>query len=156
MRFRLPGILPGLAKASCRIRPMLELSTVRGQPEKLRQALESRGLPPSLLEGFLQRDEERRRAITEVESLKAERNRANAEIGRLKKAGGDASAVLEKMKEVSSRIKELDATTGADPSWRYLPTARVSCTWRTTIAFAWAEMGLPVLPIPDTIFPACG
>ena len=91
---------------------MLELSLVRGQPEKLRQALESRGLPPSLLEGFLQRDEERRRAITEVESLKAERNRANAEIGRLKKAGGDASAVLEKMKEVSSRIKELDKRAG--------------------------------------------
>jgi seryl-tRNA synthetase len=91
---------------------MLELSLVRGQPEKIRRALETRGLPATLLEDFLRRDEERRRAITEVESLKAERNRANAEIGRLKKEGGDAAAVLEKMKAVSARIKDLDKRAG--------------------------------------------
>ncbi|MGH9805044.1 MAG: serine--tRNA ligase, partial [Candidatus Acidiferrales bacterium] len=91
---------------------MLELSILRAQTEKVRRALESRGLPAALLEDFLLRDEERRRAITEVESLKAERNRANAEIGRLKKEGGDASAVLEKMKDVSARIKERDKRAG--------------------------------------------
>ena len=51
---------------------MLELSLVRAQPEKVRHALENRGLSSGLLEDFLRRDEERRRAITEVESLKAE------------------------------------------------------------------------------------
>lgn len=91
---------------------MLELSLVRGQPEKVRRALENRGLPAALLEDFLRRDEERRGAITEVESLKAERNRANAEIGRLKKEGGDVTAVLEKMKEVSARVKGLDKRAG--------------------------------------------
>ena len=91
---------------------MLELSFVRAHPEKVRRALENRGLPGELLEDFLRRDEERRRAITEVESLKAERNRANAEIGRLKKEGGDATAVLEKMKDVSARIKGLDQRAG--------------------------------------------
>ena len=91
---------------------MLELSFVRAHAEKVRRALENRGLPGELLEYFLRRDEERRRAITEVESHKAERNRANAEIGRLKKEGGDATAVLEKMKDVSARIKGLDQRAG--------------------------------------------
>ena len=91
---------------------MLELSLVRAQPEKVRHALENRGLSSGLLEDFLRRDEERRRAITEVESLKAERNRANAEIGQLKKEGRDVSAVMERMKEVSARIKELDKHAG--------------------------------------------
>ncbi|MGH9862747.1 MAG: serine--tRNA ligase [Candidatus Acidiferrales bacterium] len=87
---------------------MLELAYLRTQAERVRKALDGRGAPPDDFAQLLQLDEQRRKAITEVEALKAERNRANGEIGRLKKEGGDASALLEKMKELSARIKELD------------------------------------------------
>ncbi len=87
---------------------MLELAYLRSSAERVRKALDDRGAPPADFAQLLQLDEQRRKAITEVEALKAERNRANAEIGRLKKEGGDASALLEKMKELSARIKELD------------------------------------------------
>jgi seryl-tRNA synthetase len=87
---------------------MLELAYIRKNPERVRKALADRGLPAAELEEFLQRDEQRRKALTEVEALKAERNRASGEIGRLKKEGKDASAAMEQMKELAGRIKELD------------------------------------------------
>jgi seryl-tRNA synthetase len=87
---------------------MLELAHVRKNPDRVRKALADRGLPPASLGDFLQQDEVRRQALTEVEALKAERNRASGEIGRLRKEDRDASAVMEQMKEVSARIKELD------------------------------------------------
>src|SRR5574341_1287952 len=88
---------------------MLELAYVREHFDQVRKGLESRGFPLGELDNFLQLDQQRRKAITDVEALKAERNRANAEIGRLKKEGKDASAVMEQMKQVAARTKELDA-----------------------------------------------
>ncbi len=88
---------------------MLELAHVRENFDQVRKGLESRGFPGAELDTFLQLDQQRRKAITDVEALKAERNRANAEIGRLKKEGRDASAVMEQMKQVAARTKELDA-----------------------------------------------
>ncbi|MGH9778438.1 MAG: serine--tRNA ligase [Candidatus Acidiferrales bacterium] len=88
---------------------MLELAYLRDNADRARAALESRGFPPAELDAFLQRDSQRRKAITEVEQLKAERNRANAEIGRLKKEGKDASTFMAQMKETAARIKQLDA-----------------------------------------------
>jgi len=89
---------------------MLELAYVREHAERVRKSLADRGLPEAELHEFLARDELRRKALTEVETLKAERNRANAEIGRLKKERGDASPLLARMKELSARIKELDSS----------------------------------------------
>jgi seryl-tRNA synthetase len=88
---------------------MLELAYLREHADRVRQALESRGYSSAELGEFFQRDEQRRKAITEVEQLKAERNRANAEIGRRKKEGQDAAALMAKMKDIAARIKQLDA-----------------------------------------------
>ncbi|HSC77099.1 MAG TPA: serine--tRNA ligase [Candidatus Acidoferrales bacterium] len=88
---------------------MLELAHVRENFDQVRKALESRGLADLDLNNFLLLDQQRRKAITDVEALKAERNRANAEIGQLKKEGKDASAVMEQMKQAAARTKELDA-----------------------------------------------
>ncbi len=88
---------------------MLELAHVREHFDQVRKALESRGFPGAELESFRALDQQRRKAITDVEALKAERNRANAEIGRLKKEGKESSAVVEKMKQMAARTKELDA-----------------------------------------------
>ncbi len=87
---------------------MLELAYVREHLDRVRKSFRDRGLEGAGLDEFVVRDQERRDAITQVETLKAERNRASGEIGRLKKEGQDASALMAQMKETSARIKQLD------------------------------------------------
>ncbi len=87
---------------------MLELAYLRENADRARKALEGRGYSSAELNEFFLRDQQRRKAITEVEQLKAERNRANAEIGRLKKEGKDASALMAQMKDIAARLKQLD------------------------------------------------
>ena len=87
---------------------MLELAYVREHLERVKKSFRDRGLGGAALDEFVARDQERRDAITQVETLKAERNRASGEIGRLKKEGQDASALMAQMKETSARIKQLD------------------------------------------------
>ena len=87
---------------------MLELAYVREHLERVKESFRDRGLEGAELDEFVVRDQERRDAITQVETLKAERNRASGEIGRLKKEGRDASALMAQMKETSARIKQLD------------------------------------------------
>ncbi len=87
---------------------MLELAYVREHLERVKKSFRDRGLEGAGLDEFVARDQERRDAITQVETLKAERNRASGEIGRLKKEGQDASALMAQMKETSARIKQLD------------------------------------------------
>ncbi len=87
---------------------MLELAYVREHLERVKKSFHDRGLGGAELDEFVARDQERRDAITQVETLKAERNRASGEIGRLKKEGQDASALMAQMKETSARIKQLD------------------------------------------------
>ena len=87
---------------------MLELAYVRERLERVKKSCRDRGLGGAELDEFVARDQERRDAITQVETLKAERNRASGEIGRLKKEGQDASALMAQMKETSARIKQLD------------------------------------------------
>jgi seryl-tRNA synthetase len=86
---------------------MLELAYVRDHLDRVEQALGDRGYRLSLDE-FRRLDQERRRRITEAEALKAQRNQANAEIGRLKRDGKDTASALQAMKEISSKIKQLD------------------------------------------------
>ena len=87
---------------------MLELAYVREHLDRVKKSFRDRGLEDAELDEFVARDQERRDAITQVETLKAERNRASGEIGRLKKEGQDASALMAQMKETSARIKQLD------------------------------------------------
>ena len=87
---------------------MLELAYVREHLERVKKSFRDRGLGGAELDEFVARDQERRDAITQVATLKAERNRASGEIGRLKKEGQDASALMAQMKETSARIKQLD------------------------------------------------
>ena len=60
------------------------------------------------LNWFRTLDENRRRAITQGEALKAQRNKASEEIARLKKEKQDADSLIAEMKEVSERIKGFD------------------------------------------------
>ena len=89
---------------------MLDLNYVRENLEKVREALETRGVPRSALDDFAQADAERRRVIAESDSLNAQRNTASREIGALMKAGrkGEAEGRRKEVAESKERIGELD------------------------------------------------
>ncbi|HJX15849.1 MAG TPA: hypothetical protein VJ386_08945, partial [Candidatus Deferrimicrobiaceae bacterium] len=87
---------------------MLDVKFVRENREVVRGALRRRRSPLSLA-GFEELDRERRETIVVVEKLRAERNAASEEIGRLRREKKDSSALMERMKEVSARIKEAEA-----------------------------------------------
>lgn len=86
---------------------MLDLKFIRENPEKIKRALEAKGVKLGLDE-LLRLDEKRRELIKEAEDLKARRNKANEEISALKRAKQDAGPKISELKNVSQRIGSLD------------------------------------------------
>ena len=87
---------------------MLDIRLIREDPAAVERVLATRGGQVSL-RPVLDGDAARRRLVTEAEELKAERNRASEEIGQAKRRGEDPQAAMARMREVSDRIKALDA-----------------------------------------------
>ena len=90
---------------------MLAREYLRERTDDYRDALKRRGATVDL-ERFVTLDAERRRAIGQVEQLKAQKNAASQEIATLKKSKQDASAQIEAMKAVGEEIKTLDDRLG--------------------------------------------
>ena len=90
---------------------MLDLRSLRNDPESAKAALAKRGDEgySAMIDGVLAADEERRQAISEVEGLKARRNEVSKEIGALKRAGADADEQILEMRTVGERIAVLDS-----------------------------------------------
>src|SRR5882724_9936574 len=88
---------------------MLDLSFVRDNLPQLEEKLRQRGMDPAdVLKDFREIDTQRRQAITQMETLKAERNRASEDIARLKKSGQDASSQVEQTKALREKSQELE------------------------------------------------
>jgi len=85
---------------------MLDLAFVRDNLPAVEEMLRHRGMDPAVLKDFHQVDSERRRVITEAETLKARRNRASEDIAKVKKAGQDATAQINETKELREKIQE--------------------------------------------------
>ena len=87
---------------------MLDIKLLRNNFEDVEKALANRNEEFDL--GlFKVLDDKRRALLAEVEVLKAEQNKVSKMIPQMKKAGEDTTAVMEEMKELSTKIKELDA-----------------------------------------------
>jgi len=90
---------------------MLDLSFVRENLPLVEEKLRQRGMDPAaVLKDFRDVDTQRRQAITEAETSKAQRNKASEEIAKLKKAGQDASAAMAQTKELREKIASLEKT----------------------------------------------
>ena len=111
---------------------MLDLGFVRTNLPLLTEKLRLRGTDPALLENFAQLDSERRAAITELETLKAQRNALSQEFGRLKREGHDVAAVGHRTAELKARIEALEAA-----------ASQADTRLRTLLE------GLPNLPLDD-------
>jgi seryl-tRNA synthetase len=92
-----------------RVKSMLDRKFVRANPDLIRKAISDKNEAADLDE-LLRRDEERRRLLVEVDTLKKERNDVSQEIGKLKAAGQEEEAQdrIRAMKKVSDQIKEMD------------------------------------------------
>jgi seryl-tRNA synthetase len=87
---------------------MLDLAFVRDHLPLVEEKLRQRGMDPAILRDFQQIDIQRRAAITETETMKAQRNKAADEIARLKKDKQDATALINQTKELRERISEAE------------------------------------------------
>jgi len=90
---------------------MLDIRMMRDQPDDVRRRLASRGAgDESKVDEALTLDEQRRRLLGEVETLKAQRNRASKEIGVLMGQQKTAEAQTRKTETrlMGERIAELD------------------------------------------------
>jgi seryl-tRNA synthetase len=90
---------------------MLEIKFVRQNLDTVQNALEARG-QASDLDTFKTGDDERRAILQELEALRHRRNVVSDQIAEMKKAGEDAEAVVIQMRDVSSKIKEMEKTLG--------------------------------------------
>jgi len=88
---------------------MLDLNFVRENLPLVEERLRQRGMDPGqVLKDFHQVDTQRRRAITEAETMKARRNRASEEIAKLRKSGQDAAVQISETKDLREKIQQLE------------------------------------------------
>ncbi|HEY49717.1 MAG TPA: serine--tRNA ligase [Dehalococcoidia bacterium] len=83
---------------------MLSIQFIRQNPELVRESLSKRG-ETAALDEVLRLDEEWRRLLQEVESLRARRKQASKEIAGMKEK---PAGLLAEMKDVGEQIKSLD------------------------------------------------
>ena len=93
---------------------MIDLAFVRANLPLVEEKLRMRGMDPeAALGNFATVDRERRDAITQVETLKAQRNKLTEEIAKLRREGGDASALTEQTRTLKAEVDSLEATAAA-------------------------------------------
>ena len=103
---------------------MLDLAFVRANLPLVEEKLRARGADPSILADFATLDAERRTAITDAETLKAQRNALSAEFGKLKREGADTTAISEKSNSLKAQTEALEAAAAtADDKLRDLLVA---------------------------------
>ena len=86
---------------------MLDIKYLRQNIDFVRGKMAERGQKIDF-DRFLALDAKRRDILQAVETLRNERNSVSKQVGELKKKKADASALIEKMSEVSTKIKEYD------------------------------------------------
>jgi seryl-tRNA synthetase len=89
---------------------MIDLAFVRGNLALVEEKLRARGMDPvTALGDFTAVDRERREAITQVETLKAQRNKLTEEISKLRREGVDTSALTEQTRTLKAQVESLEA-----------------------------------------------
>jgi seryl-tRNA synthetase len=88
---------------------MIDLAFVRANLALVEEKLRSRGMDPAVgLGNFAALDRERREAITQVETLKAQRNKLTEEIAKLRREGADTAALTEQTRTLKTQVESLE------------------------------------------------
>jgi seryl-tRNA synthetase len=97
---------------------MLDLNFVRDNLDHVRDALISRSFPTESLDTFAKLDAERRRVISESDTVNARRNSASREIGELMQAGNREEADARKAEISSLKQQQAALESGRDEAVR--------------------------------------
>ncbi len=92
---------------------MIDLAFVRANLPLVEEKLRLRGADPAILAHFAEIDRERRDAITQVETLKAQRNKLTTEIAALRRSGADATTLTEDTRALKASSEVLESTAAA-------------------------------------------
>ncbi|MCX5781277.1 MAG: serine--tRNA ligase, partial [Elusimicrobia bacterium] len=85
---------------------MLDIKLIRENPEKVKNALETRG-QKIILDDLLNWDTERRTLLTQIEDMRGKRNKAAEDVAKLKKDGKNPlENLVSDMDQVREQIKE--------------------------------------------------
>ena len=85
---------------------MIDLKALRENPDLFRNSQKVRGEDPAIVDQLLKADDERRVAISEFESLRAEQNTLSKAVGSAK--GDEKNALLENAKQLAAGVKAAD------------------------------------------------
>ncbi|GLY88064.1 serine--tRNA ligase [Actinoallomurus iriomotensis] len=86
---------------------MIDLRTLRDDPERLRVSQRARGEDDTVVERLLDLDERRRSALSSFESLRAEQKSFGRSVS--KAQGDERQKLLDRAKELAQQVKEADA-----------------------------------------------
>ncbi len=86
---------------------MLDPKLLRGNPDKIRDMLEARGVKFPL-DDLIALDKNRRELIVKTDEFRKKRNEVSLEIARKKKAKEDVSGLIEQMQTVSDNLCKLE------------------------------------------------
>jgi seryl-tRNA synthetase len=92
---------------------MLDLAFVRANLPFVEEKLRLRGADASLLANFTSLDSERRTAITQAETLKAQRNAISQQFAQFKREGKDVTLLNDQSSQLKAELERLDATASA-------------------------------------------
>lgn len=87
---------------------MLDIKFIRENPEVVKKAARDKGEKVDIDE-FLKIDKERRKLLTEVESLKRQKNEVSDKIGKMMREKKNPKELISSMKDVSQKIGEIEA-----------------------------------------------
>ncbi|HEY8372981.1 MAG TPA: serine--tRNA ligase [Pseudonocardiaceae bacterium] len=86
---------------------MIDLKTLREDPDAVRASQQARGEDPALVDALLEADERRRAAVSRADSLRAEQKQLGKQVGKAK--GEEREALLAKAKELAAAVKAAEA-----------------------------------------------
>jgi seryl-tRNA synthetase len=96
---------------------MIDIKLLREEPDRVKQAVSRKKFKPDF-DAILAADARRRAAMTEAEQARAGQKGANAEMAKLPKGSPEFLAKLAEMKQLSTRVKELEAAAKTvDEEW---------------------------------------
>ncbi|HEX9339338.1 MAG TPA: serine--tRNA ligase [Pseudonocardiaceae bacterium] len=86
---------------------MIELRTVREDPDAVRASQRARGEDETLVDGLLVADERRRAAVSRADTLRAEQKVLGKQVGRA--SGAERASLLAKGKELAAEVRAAEA-----------------------------------------------
>lgn len=90
---------------------MIDLKTLRDDPEAVRASQRARGEDVSLVDALLSADERRRSAVASADNLRAEHKQLGKQVG--KASGEERDRLLARGKELAAQVKDAEAEQSA-------------------------------------------